>query len=418
MEKLISLVLKAMNLSSKFFLLIVLAKYSSPEIVSIFGLYWSTLVLSSGIMGVEVYSYTARNIINSDEERNIQLRKHFAFLLIIAAVITPIISLWQYEYGAVSLLLTLIFPFHLLFEFFSQEITRILVPLKKPLASIVLATIRSSIWIFPVIGIIYFYDAIPVLEITILSWLFGSFFAFVVGGWLVYDFTKGDVIPILDFHWIRKAVKVSLVIFIGTLCLRLILSADRFLIDLIFDKKILAVYIFYGSIVFSVVGLLETSVSAWHYPSMVKSIQLNNSSDYFIKLKRFLFESSISGAAILIAIVIVTPLVISSFLDPIYSSDMTAFYIMCSAIWFYTVTMPFYYTLYGLGRDKTILMINLTSLVLMVFWAFTYMGNLGLPGAGIMFGTSLVSISLMRTGFCLYIYAKEYKIYSPLKKVN
>jgi O-antigen/teichoic acid export membrane protein len=408
-EKLVSLVLKVTNLASKFFLLIVLAKYTNPETVASFGLYWTTLVLSSGMMGLEVYSHTARTIIQDTTHRNIQLRKHFAFLLIVSCIAAPIISIVFGKLTTASSLIILLFPFHLLFEFFSQEITRLLVPLRKPLASIILAFIRSSLWIYPVIITIYLGKNVQVLEFTIISWIFGSLIALLVGGGILYKLTKGDINPIIDFKWIKGAIMISLVIFMGSLCLRVILGGDRFLIDYIFDKETLAVYIFYASIVFAVVGLLETSVSAWHYPNMVKSIQLNKKEEYLLRLRKFFIESSVSGAFILITIGLATPVMISTFLDPLYSKSFTTFYIMCSAIWLYTITMPFHYTLYGLRRDKTILVVNLLGLVLMLLWGFSYMKEFGLVGAGLMFAISLTSISLMRVFMCTYIYITQYK---------
>jgi len=408
-EKLVSLVLKVTNLASKFFLLIVLAKYTNPETVASFGLYWSTLVLTSGMMGLEVYSHTARTIIQDTTHRNIQLRKHLGFLLLISCIVTPIISAIFGKLTSVTSLIILLFPLHLLFEFFSQEITRLLVPLKMPLASIVLAFIRSSLWIFPVMLIIFLGKDTGVLEFTIVLWLLGSFIALIVGGIIIHKLTKGDINPILDLKWIKDAIMISIVIFIGSLCLKTILGGDRFLIDYIFNKEILAVYIFYASIVFAVVGLLETSVSAWHYPNMVKSIQLNKKEEYFCRLRKFLMESSLSGAFLLIIICIATPVMILNFLGPLYSRSFNAFYIMCFAIWLYTITMPFHYTLYGLRRDKSILIINFSGLAVMLIWAFSYMKQFGLMGAGIMFAISLTLISLMRVFLCTYIYISQYK---------
>jgi O-antigen/teichoic acid export membrane protein len=413
LEKFISLVLKVINLGSKLFLLIVLAKYTNPETVASFGLYWSTLVLSSGMMGLEVYSHTARSIIQDTTHRNIQLRKHLGFLLIISCIVTPIISAIFGKLTTVTSLIILLFPLHLLFEFFSQEITRLLVPLKMPLASITLAFIRSSLWIFPVMLAIFLGKNTDVLEFTIVLWLLGSFVALVVGGGIIHKLTKGDIKPILDLKWIKDAIMISIVIFSGSLCLRAILGGDRFLINYIFNSETLAVYIFYASIVFAVVGLLETSVSAWHYPNMVKSIQLNKKEEYFCRLRKFLMESSISGAFILIVICLATPIMISKFLDPLYSRSFYAFYAMCFAVWLYTITMPFHYTLYGLHRDKSILIINFSGLVMMLVWAFSYMKQFGLIGAGIMFAISLTTISLMRVFLCTYIYISQYKSVPP-----
>jgi O-antigen/teichoic acid export membrane protein len=405
-EKSLSLVLKVTNLASKFFLLIVLAKYTNPETVASFGLYWSTLVLTSGMMGLEVYSHTARTIIQGTTNRNTELRKHLGFLLIVSCVVTPIISVIFGRLTTSTTLIIILFPLHLLFEFFSQEITRLLVPLKMPLLSIVLAFIRSSLWIFPVMLAIFLGKGLHVLEFTISCWLLGSFLALIFGGVIIHKLTKGDIKPIVDIKWIKSAIMISIVIFMGSLCLRTILSGDRFLVDYIFDKETLAVYIFYASIIFAVVGLLETSVSAWHYPSMVKSIQLGHKRKYFVKLRKFLIESTISGAFILIIICLATPLMISKFLDPLYSKDFTTFYIMCFAVWLYTVTMAFHYTLYGLRRDKGILIINFAGLALMIIWALSYMKQFSFLGAGIMFSLGLSTISLCRIFVC-YVLLKR-----------
>ncbi len=391
--------MKASNLFSKFILLLYLAKFTTTDTVAIFGLYWSGLVMASMLMGFDLYSQTTRNILDSKFSRTVELNNHLKFSRRVAFLISPVAFLLFCYFVDAPSWVKLCFLLHLIFEYKNQEYSRLLIPLDRAFESSLLNFIRGSAWVFFAILASYIiYDEF--LEIVIVFWITGSIFANVYGCFNIKKFIKTSD-DNFSIRWVYNSLSACLLFFLSTILLRSILSLDRFIIENLYNKDVLAVYIFNAAIVFAVVGLVDVGVSVWKYPGMIREIKKNDKEGYFISLKSFFVENTVVSLIIILLVALLIPALTDLFLDPIYGTGKNAFYLMLMSVGLYSISMPLHYSIYGFGKDLYILVINLTGFISMLIFAKLEVFSDNVTNSSLLLTGGLVSIFIMRIIFCI-----------------
>lgn len=389
----------------RFILTFYIAKYTSPEEVGLFALYWGGLILASSLMGLDVYTHTTRLILTPKVNKPKVLATHIGFLLISCIIFTPIFTLLFYNSSLeIPFFLVIIFVFHLPFEYFSQEVSRLLIPLKRPTVSIVLLFVRSALWIpIVIIGLIYKWNFDP-LELIVISWLTSSILSSILSYCYLNIMTKNIILPLINISWIKASIVSSGIFFIGTILFRAILGGDRFFVGYYLGVNILGVYSIYASVSLGVLALLESGVSAWRYPTLVTAIQSKDIIGAKIKLWSFWKDNFISSFILMLSVVFVFRMLAETYLDKVYFQGIIAFYIISFGVFVYSISMPFHYFIYGLGKDHAYIYIYALSFFSMLVWVFGYMSSFGLIGASIMLTLALVTIALLRgVFFILYL---------------
>lgn len=410
-----SLILKVCNLLSKFLLLFVITKYSDSSTVANYALYLTTLTLASTTMGFEVYAYTSRKLLTSNDDKNLLINKHFSLLACICIIVLPIVSI-VYGYSISEFaLFAIIFPFHLFLDYFSLEIGRLFVALGSPFYSVCLNFLRSSLWIVPLVLVILcdLYDG-DILSLIIKVWLAGSLFSFVMAVVFLY---KVEIVRSVnfnfDFSWVKRAIQVSLLIFIASLISRGVVLGDRYLVNVMVSNEYFAIYAFFATISFAVVGLLETAVSIWKYPTVLTAIKNDDKHALYYAIKDFFKESLIIGFLFITITLLLIKFVVNTYLSDIYSENIEILFIMMVGVYFYLISMPFHYAIYGSGEDKKIVIINSIGFFIMLTSGVLLIHFFSLLGAAYMFLLSLFSISFSR----VYIFI-DLDFFKGLKSVK
>ncbi|MEZ9155160.1 hypothetical protein FCV73_08445 [Vibrio sp. F13] len=400
--QIISAVMKLSNLASKFFLLVILAKVSNTETVATFGLYWTLLTTSAILIGLDVYSSTARKILKSASNIPFQVTSHFSYVVLASILSAPLMVFIFSKNVTSENVIVFIFFLHIIFEFANQEFSRILVPLKKPFYSSSINFIRGSIWV-PFALVSYFYGDNYLIQ-TIISWLCGSILSFIFG---LSFFIKSRYITNFKFNsdWIVNSIRSCFLFFLSTLCLRLILSLDRFLINGKYTTDLVAVYIFYSTIVFSIVGLVDSGISTWNYPNLVQAIKDKDKNLYYKAMSSYLKESFYFTASIIFVLCFSLPYLFHNFFELLYYDNIMGLYMMLFGVFCYSLTMPFHYVLYGNGRDNYILLINLIGLLSMVMVFNIDLFSDEFKNASMLMVSGLSAISILR----VILFAKFHK---------
>jgi O-antigen/teichoic acid export membrane protein len=187
---------------------------------------------------------------------------------------------------------------------------------------------------------------------------------------------------------------------------RSILGVDKFLVGSAYGEEGVAIYTIYAAGVLGVLALLESGVSAWHYPGMVQSIRNSMFGEAKDKFRKFFIQNLISTILLFLGLFLFFPIVAYFLLPKIYFDEIELFFVMSFGVIFYCLTMPFHYVLYGFGRDGYFVFMYAVSFSLMFFWYFFYMVDFGLVGAGFMLTGALLSISIFRIAFSLHLFRK------------
>ena len=239
---LINFIIRGLNLFSKFFLTLFLAKYSDSSFLGSYSIFITTITISIYFLGFEFYAYSQREYLSNQQEKlpsylkNQVIVHFFSYLLL-----TPLICYFSYSFIPNGNLL--FFIIIMLFEHFNQELYRLLVVLKKPTQANISYFFRSGIWIFSFIILSFFKSDLRTLEFIFLNWLIGEVICLIFSLYILRELNFLNVIKEkIEWGWIIKGLKVSLVFFISGFILKLIEYSERYFIKSIIGEKILGVY--------------------------------------------------------------------------------------------------------------------------------------------------------------------------------
>ena len=271
------------------------------------------------------------------------------------------------------------------------------------MASTIITFIRTASWIPITALLLLLNNSSNSITMVIVCWLIGSSISLVFALKQLASITGHSFKINFKKSWIKLAVKSSMTIFISTLLFKLIVGGDRFLVQSVLNLTDVGIYTIFTSLTMSLLTLLEIGISAWHYPSMLVS-QQNKQTDIFLSRFKSYFNSMIlSSLLITVLFSIVAPLIFKLSGKSIYLENIGVFYAILVGVFFYSISMPFHYVIYGNNNDKLFIYIYLCSFIIFFSVSNLLMTNYGTLGAGLMLSTGLTSISFFRVLFSFKI---------------
>lgn len=373
--------------------------------MGIFSLYWAGLQLSASLMSLDVYAQTTRLILAAESKRDFHIQRHFGFLAVSTLFLGPLAVSLNMVYGSgLKEALLFIFIVHLVVETFATDMGRLLVPLHKPLLSNFMLFVRSAIWVYPLV-FAFEVEALPQTpDVVVFAWLLGSTASLFFGFKGIASFGFSSKVPTLDMRWIKDALVAGALFILATLLFRSMLGLDRFFVNSVFDESSVAIYAVYASVVLSVLALVESGVSAWHYPKMVASIRKQD----FLSVKGQMFSFFMLNAAatlvLFLSLFVIFPYLASYMLPKEYLAHYELLFYLSFGVIAYCLSMPFHYFIYGFSKDFYFLFIYSFGFIAMIVWVKYFMMDYGIVGAGVMLSISLSIIAIFRILVSVRIY--------------
>lgn len=407
LPQLASVAMRLGGLGMRFLLLFLLARHFSVIEVGLFSLYWAAIQLGASVFTLDVYSYSTRSILSKNSNKNKIISKHIGFLILVTCICTPIAGIAFYFYSsnvALPLWVIILFLIHLPLEIFNTDAGRLLVPLEKPLQSNFLLFIRTAAWI-PIAVLVMELNLKVNIGCIVALWVSGSLLCLVLSYFYLKGAIRDTIRAKFDILWLKSALLGSFLLTLSTILFRAILGLDRFYVGQVFDLETVAIYSLYASVSLGVLALVESGVSAWRFPQLIKNIHEANFIEAKKNLVSFIKENFIASFLLIITITILFPFFTRIFLNEIYYNNIITFYLICLATFFYCISMPFHYVIYGFRKDIYFILIYGFSLFCMSFYAYFFMESDGFTGTGIMIliGLSLIGLGRLIVALILLI---------------
>lgn len=400
----LSTLLRALSMIMRFIFLLYIANRLTPGEVGMFGLYSAALAWVGSLLVFDVYASTTREILKDINARKESIQAHMGFLL---AVIFFIVVLWIVSLKfnlTIDQKLYAIFVLHLAFEIFSLDMTRLMVPLGKIIDANLILFLRNAGWMISVMIFFEIFPSLRRIEFILINWMIASITSSVLIYYLLSKFfTYEKLIPILNWPWIRRSINASIFIFGGTILFRFVTNYDRVIVEQHLGIDSVGIYTVYVGISFGLISLMEVGVSFWHYGPMVKDIQADDKLMAREKYKKFWLQNILSAIVLTTIIIVIFPIVANYVLPSIYLSDLSLFYILMLGTFFYVMSLPDHYWIYGHGKDLASLTIYGISAVVMVLTGYILIPTLGLTGAGAAMLFALASISFIRISYSFFM---------------
>lgn len=395
--QLISAGLRGTTLVIRFGLVLWLARTLPIESLGLFGLYGAGLQLAASLLTLDVYAHTARLLLQPDTDRQRIMSLHLGFVsLVILCIGLPATALFYISSPEIEIFLAFLFLLQLPLEIISTDIGRLLVPLGNPFGSNIIIFTRSALWVIPLILFFEFGCLKKNIYTVIYFWSVGSLISSLFSIFLLRSSIGRIIFPKVDLSWIHTAFFSSSLFLISTLIFRSILGLDKFLIERFLGLETVGIYTVFAAVSLGVLGLVESGVSAWQYPHLLRNIQNSDKTSTRKSIIRFTRQNTVATLGLMCIILFFFPLIIKLYLDPTYTANILTFYVIAGGVTVYCVSIPFHYVIYGMRKDQILLCIYSLSLAVMVIWAIGFMQPLGVLGGGIMLLLALSVISIAR----------------------
>ncbi|WP_431126935.1 lipopolysaccharide biosynthesis protein [Flagellimonas flava] len=363
-----NLFLRGISMGAKFLFALYVSKFMQVEEYGEYTLMVTSITFLMFLLGLDYYSYTAREILATSGDKKFVFIKHqFVFHSLVYLCFAPLIYLFCRQFLSADFFIA--FYVLLVLEHFSQELYRIFIFHDKHLTSNILLAFRTFLWVVLICLDVQVFEIHSFsTELILTYWIFGSFFSFLIGLFLLYKeypqpmanfFSFSDI----DFSKIRKALMICIPILVGTISYKLIEYSDRFIIDIMLGKEQVGIYGLFSNYANVVNIIVNTVVTLMIFPKLVSSVKKKRHQEYIFYKKKFRKELILVtfGISILLAITIFP--VLDWINKEEYNTFITGFFLLLIGNVFLNLSFLPHYLLYSFNKDKK----NIAPMVLGMF---------------------------------------------------
>lgn len=363
LERLTNLALRGLSMGSKFVLVIFLAKYLSVADIGLYGLVVATVSFAIVLVGGDFYTYSQRELLGSDNSKWLWVIQHQSVAAIFLYIFALPLQVIIFYNGWLPMILMPIYFLLLVSEHIAQEINRLLITMQKQLIASFVLFFRLGSWCWVVIALFLWDESFRKLDVVLWSWLIGSLLSIIIGGFFVVRQLPNLNSSKIDKLWIKKGYAIAFKFFCATLCYRAIMTADRYVIEYVGGKDMLAVYVVYISIAMAINSVLVPTVFSFIYPKLVGNYKKGNISEYKKNLTELIRSVFIIGGGVALLIGIFAPFVFQ-WTDKLILLDNThILWLLLLMSFLYSVSMIPHYVLYAKGQDNQILYSHASGLL-------------------------------------------------------
>ncbi|MBK7896478.1 MAG: polysaccharide biosynthesis C-terminal domain-containing protein [Anaerolineaceae bacterium] len=353
---LVGLGLRGASIFGKFILVTYLATVFSLADLGIYGLFITSVVLVTYLLGLEFHTYTTREIlaVKPEARPNIVLNQivmHVgAYLLVLPFVL---LIFWG---GFLPWSTALLFYVVVIFVHIGQEIYRILIILSRPTAAYLVSFLLHGSWTFVVILVAWLWPAWQNLNVIFSLWAGSAFLGVIVGAILLTQmgllhFQKKNV----DFTWIWQGIQVGYKFFIGIIAYRIIDLSDRYFVQFFHGDTEVGIYTLFGSIANIAQEFVFAGFVSIIFPKIVSSLERGDLVTYRTQLQRL--KQSVFRGSMIIGLVLTVGIYLLIFLlqrEELLAALPAYFLLLGSAIVLNLSMIP-HYQLYAHGQDRRIM---------------------------------------------------------------
>jgi len=380
MYRLFNLGLRGGGMVGKFLLIFFLARILPPEDVGMYGLFTATMTYALYLLGLDFYTYSGRAMLHSEEKMwPTMLRDQTVLFVCSYLVVFPLLGL-IFISGLLPIKYALVFYVLLIVEHLSQELSRLMVVIGKPLAAGIFLFIRSGAWCYALV--VAHLAGYATAELKNVFWLWGTADTLVlIGGvWLLRKLPWGNMVWDINWVWIYQGLKVAALFFIGTIALRGMFTLDRYFVQIFLSREMLGVYTLFLGICNSLIGFVDAAVFSFRYPALV-SLYKSGEQVAFKTAKRNLGRQTWIAVTVLAlaAGLLVTPVL--EWIDkPIYLQHLPVFYVLLAASTVFVLSHIPHYALYAMGHDRSIVGAHISGFIVFIVLGALFAPTYGMIG--------------------------------------
>ena len=388
--RILCLILKGLSMVSRLLLLIYIAKRLLPNEVGMFSLIFAIVNFSIILLGWDLYKQSQKKLMAESEESWPEIiNNHIQSITIVYIIFLPLHYLYFSNEVLQEKYIYVFFPI-LIAEHLSQEYIRFLVVVGEPVKASWVLFAKSTMWIISVISIAEFFkDHINnLLDIILFAWLIGQIISLLLA-WHFYKVPiKLNTLIKIDIQNILVILKVSSIFLISSLSIRGLLTFDKYTVKYLTDLSYLGIYGFYTSIALSVTGLIESSVTNFSYPKILRTFQQGKIDECKRITKETYVLTIIVGIILSYTVIVATPHLLNWMDKSEYSKNINLLWILIPSALLFSLSVIPSIRLYAAGKIKSIAVANFLSIPVFFGTVYVFSEHYALIASalGVLFG--------------------------------
>lgn len=405
--KIYNLLIRGATLASRFVLVVFIAKFLSTEELGAYSLFAASITYALFFVGMDFYTFSSREILSVNKPLWFGIIKNqFVFYIIFYFIGFPMIySLFYLGF----LPKEFIFWFYLILvaEHLAQESMRLLVVLDKAFLANISLFIRSGVWVYAAVFIMFVNDGLRDISVILALWLMGASISVLLVIPEIFRLRRiSVVVRKIDYGWMWKGMKIAVPLLIGTLALRSIYIVDRYSLNYFSNLSIVGIYSFYSSFASALLAFVDAVVVMQIYPKIVSAVK-NKDFDGLIFYKRKFIKSVSILSLILVVLLPVGVYVLLLWMKKAEYIEYIPLLgvLMLNSIIYSFALLP-HYELYAHNEDAKIIRSSILSAVV---------GVLAMPAGAYYYGVYGVAVGQVLAVMFLYAYKilllKKSKLY-------
>lgn len=377
----VSIGLRGLLLLGKFAFIIVLARCTTTATVGIYALLVTIVTIAIYIIGLEIHTFTAREIVSdhTDGRGAIHIQSHLLTLFGVFLIALPIIwwfTRWLDLAGKFNFpLLSVI----ILAECYGQELGRYLMVMSRPVASNILQFIRGAIWMPIPIAILLIGNREGAVDTVLWGWLGGAVAACAFGFWQIRRY----LVQLNRYRtaWLVEAFLSARHYLVVALMTQVQYYSDRFIIQRVLGESSVGVYSFYQSFANTMVAFVQTGVISVMLPQLLLSAKCNDLVAESRVRRSMIGWSMFLAVSISAALGIGMPFLLHQMHKTGYDAALPVFYILLTGNVILIASLVVHLILYARRRDAELMRISLVVVPVGLATNFMVVPIFGIRGA-------------------------------------
>lgn len=366
MARLLSTCLRALALFGKFLLIFFLARMLPPAELGTYGLITATVAYAGFFLGLDFYTYSGRAMLRAPRSNwPNMVRDQFAVFACSYLVIVPLLGA-LFVAGLLPAEYLGLFYALMALEHLSQELTRLLITVGRPLAASACLFLRTGAWSYLVVAAYWGGFGTMSLDIVLAVWVVADAMAVGAAVFLVREWPWEKLTRRIDWRWIASGLRTAMLFLAGTLALRALFAVDRYFVEVFSGRELLGVYTLYFGICNSLIAFVDAAIFSFRYPPMVTLYRTGSIGEFDAARRDFRRQTLLATSTLVIVVAVLVVPVLGWIGKPLYLEHLQAFYVLLLASALYVAGHIPHFALYAMGRDRSIVAAHIGGFVLFV----------------------------------------------------
>lgn len=398
--------LRLISIGGKFLLLMFMAKYMTLEDLGIYGLFVATSSLAMFMLGLEFHGYATRELIKHDNSTRSQIIWNQGYFHGVAYLLVMPLFLSIFWLNVLPWNLILWFYIILIGTHITQELSRILIAVSRPLSAYIIIAGTNSFWVFPVVLLIAIESNFRTLDFILETWAISGLLSSAAGVFYLKKIRllKFKVVD-ADWSWILKGLKICWIFVIISLCYKVIELSDRYFIQFFLGEASVGIYTFFGSIARVLQDIVSIGITATIFPLLITCYHNKDVEGWRLRIKQMSRDITIATILLFPLFIIGIYILLPILAKEQFTKELSSYIILLISNAILNLSLIPHYILYATRADFPLLYATLSSAILNIILNIILIPLYGIMGAAV-----ATTLSFAFMGILKLMYSFKYNL--------